>query len=469
MDRIPFQRSVQLRGAPTPAGRVSFARPAPAARGPGWRTGHSKFWWFLFVMWCVNIFSPQYFIASYGPQAVLKIPTLLAAALLVMILFRKPTNLLTPLLVFAVYTVALVPFAYVRGSALDVAKAVIFYYTITLATLTLVRTARDALPIIVLSLAVQYAVWVLLGVRSGAVAWHPAYFNYDSYGPLMLLGMTGLFYVGMGTRNKRWRYGAWLLAGLCIAGLVVTFARGAVLSAAVVAFWVWVRSPHKMRNAALGTVALVILLISARIYKGAESAVISGKESTDFWTEMMSSFDPTEGTRTDREVLWSLARREFYSHPLFGVGPACFGAYAADNFAPGTVGGQYNDNPRTLWGRALHNTYYELLSEFGIVGLVLFWWMIWDFFRLNRMLRQAPRVVAWAQKSGGQLDLRFLSLALEGSMLAFLLTAYFYNQIFEVQWFYTLITINALLIQVTRPDRGNARQPAPQASWQPAQ
>jgi len=462
MDRIPVSRAVQLPGAPSlPPGRVVLGRrPRAATAPPATRFRPSKLWLFLFVMWCINVFDPQWWIASLGPQIALKVPTALFAVLLVVTVFKGPRQFLRPLLVFLVYTVASVPFAYVRGQALEVAKAVIVYYVIALATLTIVRNAREAVPIVLLTLAVQYALWIVLGVRSGAVAWHPAYFNYDSYGPLMLLGMTGLFYVGLATRSRKWRMAAWLLAGACIAGLVVTFARGAVMAADVVAVWIWVRSPHKMRNAALGIVALVILFISARIYQGAQSAVISGKASTDFWTEMASTFNPEEGTRTDREVLWNLARREYYSHPLFGVGPNCFGAYAADNFAPGTVGGQYNDNPRTLWGRALHNTYYELLAEFGTVGLALFLWMVWDFFRQNRLLRQRDRVWAWAVRSGGKLDLRYLALGLEASMVAFLLTAYFYNQIFEVHWFYTLLTVNALLVHLTRPDRGVARPAA---------
>jgi len=224
-----------------------------------------------------------------------------------------------------------------------------------------------------------------------------------------------------------------------------------VMSAGVVAVWIWIRSPNKLRSAALGAAAIMVLFISARVYQGAQSAIIAGKASTNFWEEMGSTFDPNEGTRQDRQVLWHLAVRVYAIHPILGVGPNCFGAYAADNFAPGTVGGAYNENPRTLWGRALHNTYYQILSEFGTVGAAIFLWMVWDFLRRNRKLRQPQRIRAWAVQTDGRLDLRCLSLGLEASMLAFLLTAYFYNQIFDVHWFYTLLTINALLFHLTRP------------------
>ncbi len=43
-------------------------------------------------------------------------------------------------------------------------------------------------------------------------------------------------------------------------------------------------------------------------------------------------------------------------------------------------------------------------------------------------------------------------------MLAFLLTAYFYNQIFDMDWFYSLLTINAVLFHVTRPQPDAVRR-----------
>ena len=443
--------------------------PSPAAKAPAARAERtSGMLLFLYLMWGLNVFDPQWWIASLGPQIALKVPTLLFAVLLVVTILRAPRRLLAPLLVFLAYTLVSLPFAYVRGQAMDVAKALIVYYTLALATMTLVRTAKQAVPIILMALAVQYGVWVVLGARTGQVLWHPAYFNYDSFGPLMVLGMAGLYWVGMATKNRRWRRVAFLVAAGCIVGLVVSFARGAVLSAGVVAFWVWVRSPHKVRTASMGIAALVILAVAAHFYNGAKSAVESGKASTNFWTEMGTSFDPNEGTRQDRQVLWQLARREYVSNPVFGVGPNCFGAYAADHYAAGTVGGQYDENPKTLWGRALHNTYFQLLSEFGTVGAAIFLWMVWDFFRLNRKLRHQRRRETWAAQSGGQLDLRYLSFGLEASMLAFLLTAYFYNQIFDVHWFYTLLTINALLVHLTRPNGKGAPARARGAAGAPA-
>jgi O-antigen ligase len=415
---------------------------------------------FLYVMWFVILFDPQWWVASFGPRVVLRIPTLLFAVLLVITAVKGPRRPLAPLLAFVLYVVLSMPFAYIRGMALDVVKTVLAYYVLALATLTIVRQAREAVPIVLGALAVQFGVWVILGARTGQISWDYALFNYDAFGPIMVLGLAGLFYVGMATKERRWRVLAFVLAGGCIVGLVVSFARGAVLSAGVVAVWIWARSPHKLKNAVLGVGAVVVLFISARAFEGAKSAIEAGKTSTNFWTEMKSSFNPDDPTREDREVLWRLAMKVYVTHPLFGVGPNGFGAYAADHFAVGTTGGSYNDNPQTLWGRRLHNTYYQILSELGTVGFGLFVWMLWDFYGRNRKLREPQRMQAWAMRTGGRLDLRYLSLGLEASMLGFLLTGYFYNELFDVHWFYTLLTVNALLFYVTRPERNTVPHPA---------
>lgn len=455
MPKVSLPRGPQPTGSVLPAvpsGRTPHSgAPAPKVRPRGALL-------FLYVMWCINVLAPQWYIASKGPQFVLRVPTVLFAVLLLVTLFKGPRNHLAPLTAFMLYAALSLPFAYIRGQALIVVKALFAYYVIALATVTIVRRAREAVPIVLIVMAGQYAEWVGFGARSGQVTWHYAYTNYDSFGPLMVLGISSLFYIGMATKNRRWRIVALVLAAGCIMGLVVSFARGAVLSAGVVAVWIWFRSPNKLKTAVLGIAAAIVLSISARIFQGAQSAIEAGKTSTDFWTEMGTAFNANDATRQDRQVLWRLALREYASHPLFGVGPNCFGAYAADNYAAGTVGGFYNENPGRLWGRQLHNTYYQILSEFGTVGAAIFLWMVWDFYKRNKKLRERDRIQTWAARTGGQLSLRHLSLGLEAGMLGFLLTAYFYNQIFDVDWFYSLLTINALLLHVTRPEPNGVRQ-----------
>src|SRR5207253_4275879 len=65
---------------------------------------------------------------------------------------------------------------------------------------------------------------------------------------------------------------------------------------------------------------------------------------------------------------------------LFGVGPGNFGAYAAEEFRWGEGSGFYAD-PAHLYGRVLHNIYVQVLAEQGIIGVVIFLFILIDFVR----------------------------------------------------------------------------------------
>ncbi len=97
-----------------------------------------------------------------------------------------------------------------------------------------------------------------------------------------------------------------------------------------------------------------------------------------------------------------------------------------------------------MYDRKLHNGYFQSLSEFGIVGTLLFLWVVVDFWKRNAALRTPRYRAAWEAATGGRYDLRWLALGLEAGMVGFCASAVFYNQLFE-PWLYFLLTANALL------------------------
>jgi O-antigen ligase len=97
-----------------------------------------------------------------------------------------------------------------------------------------------------------------------------------------------------------------------------------------------------------------------------------------------------------------------------------------------------------MWQRSLHNVYMQTLVEFGIVGTVALALMLIDFWKRNAALRSERFIAAWRQADPRGLDLRAISLALEAAMVAFLITGFFYDQLY-VHWLYSLLIINAVL------------------------
>jgi len=275
------------------------------------------------------------------------------------------------------------------------------------------------------------------------VAWHPVFDNYDSFGPLMVLGTACALHFGFAARSRPMGYFALAVAAVCAVGLVSSYARGAVLAAGFVLAFMLYRSPNK--RAAMGGVALaVVVVVFSGIFLFTD--VDRGWDSQrSFFAEMGTvSRDVDAGTGEDRRVLWEAAWVVFRENPILGVGAENFGPFAASYFRRGTVRGMYAANPATLYDRKLHSSYFQILCEFGIVGSLLFLWLLVDFWKRNAALRTPPYRAAWYAATGGDYDLRWLALGLESGMVAFWSTAVFYNQLFT-PGLYALLTANALL------------------------
>jgi O-antigen ligase len=313
-----------------------------------------------------------------------------------------------------------------------------------------IKQPRQAIPLLLLFFVWQHAWWVLHGAKAGRVMWHPTNINFDNFGPQMVIGLPAAYYFAMGARSKWLKWAALAAAAGCIVGTIASFARGAAVSAAAVLFWVWFRSPRKgwTTVAMVGAVVLVMFLGGA-VYVAERRG---GGAEKSFFTEMMSIGAEDDVTEDDRMVLWTLAVRVFLKRPIFGAGAANFGPYAAENFEAGDVGGNYDANPGRLYDRDLHSTFFQILCEGGIVGSLLFAWLLLDFWRKNRAVRSPPHLLTWSQTTDGRLDLKQLSLGLECAMVSFLCTAFFYNQLY-LPWLWGILGINLLLYGLTRPSR----------------
>lgn len=403
--------------------------------------------WFVYLMWFITLCDPQWFIASMTADIVLKMPTPLYGIMLLLVLFKLPRSWFPPFLAFILYTVVLIGPSLNRGYAIGVAKILVAFYVLAIGTLALLRSIPLSVPIVAAHMMYSYIWWVGFGVASGKVSWHHSVSNYDGYGPLMVIGIGSCYYFGQATKLKKERYLAYLTCMGCIVGMVSAFARGAVLAGGVVMVWMWLRSRHKIRTTVTGMVAIIALVIAGSLVKS------RSEQGLGFFQEMatIANADNADATRGDRRALWSMATRVFYDHPILGVGANNFGPYAAQRFSAGEAEGAYNDNPATLYDRQLHSTYYQLLCEYGIVGSSIFLWMLWDFFARNRALRRRSFRASWTERSGGRLELHELSLGLECAMIAFLTSGFFYNQIFNIHWFYSIIAINTLLFYHAKP------------------
>ena len=453
--RMPMNRaSIPLTAVPQPK-TPSPAAPAPHARAarPSLVRSLDARLMLLLIFWVALVFEPQLWAVSRGLDPAGKIPTVLGGLLVIVLLMRPPARgWSAPLLSYTAFITLTMPFAVNRASAFDPIKAMLIFNVLAVATLGWVKDARVARPILLMLFVGQFLWWGILGVVHGRVDWHPNLANFDGYGPMMVMGIGMAFYFGLATRERRIRWLAFLAAGLSVAGVVGSFARGAELSALSVLGYIWLRWPRKLKATLAIIAASVIVVITASFL----SNVVRGGDNDSpqgFWADALTvtnEFDESKGgSSNDRRMLWSAADEIFRQHPILGVGVGNFGPAAAQ--LPGQVFLKWNlENPATLWARALHSSYYQVLCEGGLVGCALYLWLVIDFVRRNRAIRSRRALHYWATTTAAEFDLRYLSWGLEAGFIGFLGCALFYNQLY-VHWFYTLSIVNALLYQLSRP------------------
>ncbi|MGH7263547.1 MAG: O-antigen ligase family protein [Candidatus Rokuibacteriota bacterium] len=390
-----------------------------------------------YVVWALVLFVPEWWLASFG-LGPLKRLGLLLFPIAAGVAFLRPTGLPVhwPLLLWVAFHAMWVasPFVSNRGYAMEVFKIELLFYVFLIALpAAVIRESRRAVPMIIMFL-LSFGWWALHGLPDGKVGWHSTLGNEDGFGPIMVVGIAFASFVALGARSRRARLASVAVAVSCGIGIVASFARGAVLAAGVVLVALWLRSPRKA--AMLGWVLLaaaVMVVASAVLFPGGA-----------FWDEMRTIGDGFDDpTGSDRRDLWKAGWRVFLRSPLVGVGPANFGAYASENFAFGEAQGFYGD-PGHFYGRSLHNIYFQILSEQGLIGVAIFLFLLKDFVSRNRALRTRQAGEHWAAATGAPVSLGFVSLGLETAMLGYLASGFFYDQLYETS-LYAIVALNLLL------------------------
>ena len=233
--------------------------------------------------------------------------------------------------------------------------------------------------------------------------------------------------------------------GIYATAVVVSFSRGGFVGMVGVVLFCILNSPRKKQ-------ALVALVIGALLV-----LMVAGPS---YWEEMETITDTKEATAHLRLEFWTIAWRMFVHNPLFGVGP--------ENFR-WNVGAYQSVEQLETFGRLLtnsvvvHSTYFEILSELGLVGGVLFVTILFRTFKDLRRIRSDERLRADAGNAGRRepisgnerlsptdaQQLQYYSLAIMGSLVGYLLPAAFVSFTY-FSHFWLLAALAVALNEVAR-------------------
>lgn len=395
---------------------------------------------FLYLMWVFVLFEPQRFVPWYtggGSYIQSFVVLLYIPTLLIGLQSGGLRGVYLPLALFGLVHFVNVPFAFNRGLAFVGLKSMIVTFILFFTTVCLIDTPPKALRL--LKLLLVSLVWYLVqGVAfSGRVRWHPTLANPDSFGTLAAIALGFGYFMGMAARTPRWRYLGLATAALGSLGIVLSFARGAILAAAAVIALIWIRSPRKLATLSVGLLGAVLLF----------GAIVWLYPQGEFFDEVSSITEEgtTTGTGKDRWEIWRAALIVFREHPVLGVGAYNVGVIGSEIIPTDFLDLKYKD-PSKLYNKALHNAYLQILSEEGIVGMALWLWMLLDFARRTRRMRTPAALEAWKRGVGGSFDLHAISLALEVGMAGFLCGAFFYNMTYR-HWFFTFLVLSVVISQ----------------------
>lgn len=402
----------------------------------------------LLLLWIIRLFRPDWLVSNLVPgmtkvrMASTIILYLLAA---VWITTAKNKYHFKQIAVFLVSMLASTLFAENIGRPREILRIVFELYLMGCITLTYFDTIEKAekLFIVIVMNYVYFAIWGMYG--KGVISWDYILNEEDAYGPLMVMGVPFCAYYGLATKNKLMKSIAIISTALCVAGVVVSFARGAFLALLCVLFAMWVESKKKIAGIIFMVMAVLAIYVSAQIFF----------QENEYWKEMETISEGTaEGTGRDRRILWTIAWEEFKDHPLIGVGPLNYGVVAPRYVAAYQERGRYED-PGTIWGRALHNAYFQILSEQGIIGTIIFIFIIYEYF----IKSYSSKKIYWRKliKDKNNQNIRkiyYLMLSFEIVMIGFLANAFFYDIIY-FPWFWELVIFNTLLWTVAKSSNSN--------------
>jgi O-antigen ligase len=381
-----------------------------------------------YLLWAIILF----FVLEYARPPVvvsLKLQMLILLVLPVAWAFgsaRVWDRILTAQLLFFLLNCLHVPIAYNYFSAYMLARAAFGNFVMAVALAwELQRLSSFRVAIVAWILIMAYG--AIFGLTHGGRG--PGGFMGDE-NDLAVACCTALAFAFFGFEYlSGWKkYAALGLAIVFVTSIVVSFSRGGFVGLVVVVAYCFVASRRKGRS-------IVVFAVSI--------AAFFALAPQKYIDEIKTLTDTSGGTVETRRFLWDTAYNMWRDYPLIGVGGGNF-TFLAGEYQP--RGGAYQ-KPEYLernWsGTTVHSLYFELLSEMGIAGVILFAVVVGGHFRLLIRLR---RDVLDRTTEGDPLQKECLlyARALMGAMVGYLAPGAFVSVLYyPYPWYLSALAVAA--------------------------
>jgi O-antigen ligase len=164
---------------------------------------------------------------------------------------------------------------------------------------------------------------------------------------LVLTMLCPFAYFTIATNIKRlWKIIMGLLLVLVLAAIASTLSRGAMVGILPILFIIWLKSKNKIIS--LLFIVVTVLLV---VFLGPPQLI----------NEFRSIQDTKGNTAGERRYFWDLSTELFKKKPIFGVGAGGWNT---------AIWSGLIYLPRGVRNQTPHSTYFQLLSELGIFGVI---------------------------------------------------------------------------------------------------
>ena len=205
--------------------------------------------------------------------------------------------------------------------------------------------------------------------------------------------------------------------------IIMTQSRGGFVGLIATFIYCWLRTKKKVLT------ALVIILLAGFVVLVAPSS---------YWSEVRSIREEgtSKGTGAERVYTWGIGWHMFLDHPIMGVGQGNF-PYVFKKYEFEVTRSDEPFRGRSVAGRAAHSIYFTLLPELGLIGSMLFLGMVVISIKDLNFIKKS--LIPKTKQKGKISESRCypLALALEGSMIAYLVSGAFISILYYPNfWFF---------------------------------
>jgi len=211
-------------------------------------------------------------------------------------------------------------------------------------------------------------------------------------------------------------YGIGIILG--IIAIIVSLSRGGFIGLVSILIFIWLISPRKIYSLIIVSVCIIFVL---------------NFSTKDYWSEMSTITDISSGTVNERLQSWNAAWNMFLHNPL-GVG--------GNNFQVRFPEYQPSGMSRNMWGRAAHSLWFTLLSELGIIGVIIYLNLL--FTNIKQLVKMKNATRKYIKIRGDLKYLHYFSLACLASIVGFLTSGTFLSVLYYPHyWYLTSFIVSA--------------------------